>query len=456
MNDQAANGENWKFNLRSPAELAELACRLGLDVPAQDDLSILAWPVSFAGLTSPNSLAIHPMEGCDGDADGCPGPLTIRRYERFASGGAGLLWIEAVAVVPEGRANPRQLWLNEQSLPPIRAMLERTRAFAANAFGLAHRPVLVAQLTHSGRYSRPIDKRSPLICAHDPYRDPPAGVSADLEVLSDEYFDRLQDAYVTAARLAFEAGFDAVDVKSCHGYLINELLGAHTRPGRYGGSFANRTRFLLEVFERIRDAVGPGRPVVTRLGVYDAVPYPFGWGVDQDDYTRPDLAEPLKLIELLRERGLAMLNVSAANPYYNPHVNRPFDEPVVGGYRTPEHPLIGVARLIDLAGKVQQAFPDLPVVGSGYSWLRTLFANVAAGAKEQGLTTFVGAGRMAFAYPDFAADIINNGRLDERKVCVACSACTQVMRDGGMTGCVVRDSKVYGPIFREGQRNRHK
>jgi NADPH-dependent glutamate synthase beta subunit-like oxidoreductase/2,4-dienoyl-CoA reductase-like NADH-dependent reductase (Old Yellow Enzyme family) len=322
--------------------------------------------------------------------------------------------------------------------------------------------MLVAQLTHSGRYSKPDGMAKPIIAQRDPYRDPlipqqrpdpnrPSRIPDDWPLVTDEYLDELQAAYVEAAQIAFEVGFDAVDIKSCHGYLINELLACHNRPGKYGGSFENRTRFVLEVIDRIRAELGDRARFVTRLGVYDAIPYPYGWAVDKDDYTKPDLTEPKKLIELLEDRGVRMVNVTVANPYYNPHVGRPFNEPIVGGYGEPEHPLVGVERLINVTGDIQRAFPDMALVGTGYSWLRTLFANVGAANKTKGMVTLVGAGRMGFAYPDFARDIVNDGRMHPDKVCVGCSACTQIMRDAGRTGCVVRDNEVYGPIFLHGR-----
>ncbi|MHC4325757.1 MAG: FAD-dependent oxidoreductase, partial [Planctomycetota bacterium] len=239
--------------------------------------------------------------------------------------------------------------------------------------------------------------------------------------------------------------------KSCHGYLINELFGCRNRKGKYGGSFENRTRFPLQVIDKIRQELGEDAVVATRLGIYDAIPYPYGWAVDEKDYTKPDLTEPKKLIGLMQQRGLRLINLTIANPYYNPHVGRPFNETIVGGYEEPEHPLVGVERLVSLAGEIQKQFPDIAMVGTGYSWLRTLFANVAAANKTSSLTTLVGAGRMAFAYPDSAKDILADGRMYHEKVCVSCSACTQIMRDAGMTGCVVRDNEVYGPIFKHGR-----
>jgi len=452
----------WEFALSSIEDLRRLCQQLEVSVDAIEDVSILARPVPFGPLTIPNSLAIHPMEGCDGDAQGRPDDLTVRRYERFAAGGAGLLWAEAIAVVEEARANPRQLWLHQASKEAFKVMVRRARDKAALANGSAHRPVIVAQLTHSGRYSKPGPVPRPIIAQRDPYRDPMAPqpkpdtnrksrLPDDYPIVTDEYLDRLQDAYVEAARIACEAGFDAVDVKSCHGYLINELFACHTRPGKYGGSFENRTRFFLNVVDRIREELGDKIQVVTRMGIYDAIPYPYGWGVDKDDYTKPDLTEPMKLIGLLHQRGVKLIDITIANPYYNPHVGRPFNEPIVGGYAEPEHPLVGVARMVHVTAQVQKKFPDMAFVGTGYSWLRTLFANVGAANKSEGRVTLVGAGRMGFAYPDFARDILREGRMHPEKVCVACSACTQIMRDGGRTGCVVRDNEVYGPIFRAGR-----
>ncbi|MBN2593928.1 MAG: FAD-dependent oxidoreductase [Sedimentisphaerales bacterium] len=452
----------WEFRLRDTEDLKKLNKKLDVNVEAIEDVSILSKPVQAGKLVIPNSLAVHPMEGCDGDSQGRPGKLTLRRYERFAAGGAGLIWAEATAVVPEGRANLRQLWIHQDNKGSFAAMVNMMRQTASQSMGSDHKPVIVLQLTHSGRYSKPESTAHPIIAQRDPYRDPLAPqpmpdtnrksrIPDDWPLVTDEYLDKLQYAYVEAARIAFEVGFDAVDIKSCHGYLINELFGCRNRKGKYGGSFENRTRFPLQVIDKIKQELGEDAAVAMRLGIYDAIPYPYGWAVDKDDYTKSDLTEPKKLIELLHQRGLRLINVTIANPYYNPHIGRPFNEPIVGGYEEPEHPLVGVERLVNLTGEIQKQFPDVAMVGTGYSWLRTLFANVAAANKTNGLTTLAGAGRMAFAYPDFAKDITKDGRMYPEKVCISCSACTQIMRDAGMTGCVVRDNKVYGPIFEHGR-----
>ena len=426
------------FRLSSLDELRSAIEQLGLDLAVSEDVSWLTRPVEVAGRTIANSMAIQPMEGCDGTADGSPGELTYRRYRRFGAGGAGLIWFEACAVVPWGRANPRQLWIHKENQDSFARMLGETLEAAGD-----HRPFTVLQLTHSGRYTKP----DPVIAFHDPFLGPARGIPPDQPVISDEELEALEDAYIEAARLAFEAGFDAVDIKSCHRYLINELFAGHTRKGKYGGSYENRTRFLKNVVRKIQ----PLGMVTCRLGIHDAHPYPYGWG--SDEACQPALDEPKRLVRELHEMGLALINITMGNPYYRPHVNRPYDRPAEEGYCPEEHPLVGVERLVNLTCQVREGLPNLTVVGSGYSWLRNLWPYIAATEIEQGNVQIVGLGRQGFAYPDFAREIIETGKLDRRHTCISCSSCTQIMRDGGMSGCVPFDREVYGPIYREGRRN---
>ncbi len=441
------------FRFASLDELRAAISELGLDMAVDEDTSVLARPVQVAGRTIPNSMAIQPMEGCDGKADGSPDELTVRRYKRFGAGGAGLLWLEATAVVPEGRANPRQLWIRPETKDAFARMLDETRKAAAEAMGEDHRPFIVCQLTHSGRYSKPGKSFAPIIAQHDPLLDPTRGTPPDGPVITDDELDALQDIYVEAARLAFEAGFDAVDVKACHRYLINELLASHVREGRYGGSYENRTRFLKTIIGRIYDELGRDKIVTTRLGIHDAHPYPYGWGMDPHDPMKPNLEEPKRLIRELYDMGVRLIDITMGNPYFNPHVNRPYDTPIVGFERPAEHPLAGEERLIKLTREVREGLPDLTVIGSGYSWLRNLWPHVAAAEIKRGSVQMVGLGRQSFAFPGFAREIIETGRLDIRHTCITCSSCTQIMRDGGTAGCVPFDREVYGPIYREGRRN---
>ena len=446
--------EHEKFHYRCLEELTAAIADLGLELPASDDVSILSTPARLGRLELPNRLAIHPMEGCDGTDDGAPGDLTYRKYERFAAGGAGLIWLEADAVVPEGRANPRQLWLTDDNRQAFVELVRRIHTAATDA-GHA-KPILVLQLTHSGRYSKPTGKPEPIIAQHSAVLDPIHGLGADYPLISDDELDALQDAYVQAAILAADVGFDAVDIKACHRYLISELLAAHTRTGsRYGGDYEGRTRMLRETVAKVAAAVGGRVELTTRMNLYDGLEYPYGWGVAADaeaGFPEPDLSEPIRLVGELMAAGLTALNVTAGNPYFRPQINRPADWGTADVPVPTEHPLEGVARLVGLTRQMQQAHPDLTVVGTGYTWLRQYFPHFAAGAVAAGGATVVGLGRGALAYPDFPADLFAQGRLDPQKVCVLCSSCSQIMRDGGCAGCVIRDSAVYGPIYRAGRR----
>jgi len=440
-----------KFHLKKLEDLEREIDRLSVDIPVSGSVENLSSSVAVGDLKIPNRLGVHPMEGCDGLPDGSPGPLTVRRYERFARGGAGLLWVEATAVVPEGRANPRQLWLHQGNLSSFSDMMERARRVQTDLMGANHDPFYVLQLTHSGRYSKPASGFEPIIAARNPYLDPKGHITDATPVITDDELEQLEDVYVAAARMAYDIGFHSVDIKACHRYLVCELLGAHTREGRYGGSFENRTRFLLNVVDKIHDRV-PGLLVTPRMNGYDGIPYPYGWGIDQYDHRTPDLSEPIELLDLLKSRGVPMVNITIGNPYYNPHVGRPFDLPIDGGYTPDEHPLEGCARLFGVVRDLQKAHPDLPLVGTGFSWLRQFLGHVGAAMVDQGWLTMVGVGREAFAHPEFAYELLTHGNLDARAVCITCSRCTQIMRDEGRTGCVPRDHEVYSSIFLEGRR----
>lgn len=430
-----------RFNLKTRDDLNSLSEELGVHLPWSDDLSALGKPLTLKnGLTLPNRFVVLPMEGHDATELGAPTDLTFRRYRRFAEGGSALIWAEAAAVTPEARTCPMQLWLNENTLDDFKRLVAETKAAGLAATGTE--PVMVLQLTHSGRNSKPHGTPEPIITHRNPILDPIHQLPADYPVISDEALDRLQDTFVTAAKLAEQAGFDGIDVKSCHRYLFSALLASFTRKGRYGGSFENRTRMIRETFAKVRAAVQ--RPfVTTRMNIYDAFPWPYAWGVAQENWRIPDLAEPLQLIAQLREIDLPLLCTTIGNPYFNPQFNRPYDNPIKGFSPPDEHPLVGVARNMHITRKIQQAFPDMPVIGFGMAWLRSFLPQVAAGSLAEGGMSLVGQGRGAFAYPDSPRDILEHGAMNPKKCCITCSLCTQLMRNNTAAGCAIRDREVY-------------
>ena len=431
-----------KFHYASLDAVKEKAEQLTLKLPLSTQVELLKQPLWINGHKVHNRLAIQPMEGCDGTAEGAPDSLTLRRYRRFAQSGAGLIWAEAVAVVPEGRANPRQLMLTEKNLDTFKSMVDNIRktSFKENGF----EPLLIMQATHSGRYSKPSGVPEPMIAYHNPILEEKQALDNSC-IVTDDYLKALTERYAASARLALKAGFDGVDIKACHRYLISELLSASPRTGLYGGSFMNRTRLLREAVSAAKAAVPSSFIITSRINLYDGFPYPWGFGAAPGGGRTPDMSEPVRLAELLfKESDIRLLNFTLGNPYFNPHVNRPYD---LGPYVPVEHPLEGVARMCGCIGEIKQSLPGLTVISSGTSYLRQYSVNLAAGMIESGQADIAGFGREAFAYPEFANDILHSESLDPLKCCITCSKCSQLMRAGSVAGCVIRDREVYLPIY---------
>lgn len=434
----------------------------GVTIPLDDTLepapgSPLARPFELDGLRAGNRFCILPMEGWDGTADGEPSELTTRRWQRFGISGAKLIWGgEAVAVQHDGRANPNQLVLTPQTQRTIAGLRETLVAAHRKRFGAQADGDLAIglQLTHSGRYARPTEKAKPepLVAYHHPQLDRrfPAGV----RLLTDDDLDRLAETFIAAARLAWDAGYQFVDVKHCHGYLGHELLSARTRDGRYGGSLENRLRFLRTVVDGIRATV-PQLRIAVRLSVFDMGPFTKGdsgvgvpdggplsvFGALDSAAENMDaaLADAREMLARLEQMQVRWICVTAGSPYYNPHMQRPALFPPSDGYLPPEDPLVGVARQIDATARLKRAFPGLAIVGSAYTYLQDWLPHVAQHTVGAGMTDFVGLGRMVLAYPDLPADVLAGRPLQRKFVCRTFSDCTTGPRLGLVSGCYPLD-----------------
>lgn len=435
--------KGWPYD--NLTQLSEDLKANGITLPLSENLDVLKQPLTAGPVTVPNRLAIQPMEGCDGDHEtGAPAELTWRRYQRFAEGGAGLIWFEAVSIVREGRANPRQLMITEENLDDYKRMVAMIKEKSLQKYGYA--PVVIMQATHSGRYSKPDGAAAPLVAYLNPIfeKNQPLDPS---RIVTDDYLKSLEEKYAHAAHLAEEAGFDGVDIKACHRYLMCELLSAYLRPGQYGGSFENRTRLFRNAIAAAQGAVSSRTLVTSRMNIYDGFVYPYGWGVKPDGGIVPDLEEPIRLVRQMNEEwNIPLIDITLGNPYFNPHVNRPYEQ---GAYTPPENPFEGVQRACDCIGAVKTAVPAMKIISSAVSYLRQYSGNLAAGMVEQGRADMVGFGRMAFAYPDFAADLLAGRGMDSKKCCLACSKCTELMRSGSTPGCIIRDAGVYMPLYKE-------
>jgi NADPH2 dehydrogenase len=458
--------------LRDAAAFRARLDELGQSLPVDDEVlsaesgSPLADPLAVGNFTVGNRWCIHPMEGWDANRDGSPTEHTLRRWRNFGRSGAKLIWGgEAAAVRADGRANPNQTLAVDANRAGLAKLLEELQRSHRESFGSLGGLLVGLQLTHSGRFCKPNDNarfeprvayRHPLLDAK--YHIDPRDAAI---VFTDAELDRLVDDFVAAARLACEVGFQFVDVKACHGYLLHEFLSARRRPGKYGGDLAGRSRLLCTIIERIRDEL-PQLLVGVRLSVFDSVPYasgrqrgepmdfdallPYdcGFGVNVNDPTQIDLTEPLELMRTLAAADVAAINVTCGSPYYNPHMQRPAIFPPTDGYLPPEDPLVGVCRQIHATRTCKIALPGLPIIGTGYSYLQEFLPNVAQATVREGWTDFVGLGRMVLAYPELPADTLAGRALSRKQICRTFSDCTTAPRNGLVSGCYPLDPYYKG------------
>jgi len=445
---------------------------LGLQIPCDPQIVIgsespLRWPLNRGPFKIGNRIAVQPMEGWDATPDGAPSEKTVRRWQRFGRSGGKLIWGgEAVAVSHEGRANPNQLLAaprTQESIANLRAVLRREHILTTGSDdGL----VIGLQLTHSGRYCRPNEhaRPEPRILYHHPLLDRRLKLPADYPLLSDGEIESIIEDFHRAALMAWRLGFDFVDIKHCHGYLGHEFLSGHTREGRYGGTFEGRTRFLREVVQGIR-SLCPRLHIGVRLSAIDTVPfhadprqsangkssvgvaetrpdllpYRWGFGVNPLDPTQSDLNEPERFLSLLEELGIQLVNITAGSPYYNPHIQRPALYPPSDGYLPPEDPVVGVARQMAATRHFKRRFPNLLVVGSGYTYLQDFLPHVAQAAVREGWADFVGLGRMVLAYPELLWDASEGSEIQRKRLCRTFSDCTTAPRNGLPSGCYPLD-----------------
>lgn len=400
--------------------------------------NIISAPIELYGRKVNNRVLFQPMEGCDGTPEGGIDILTKRRYLRFVDGAPGVIWFEATAVCNEGRANQRQLYINDITVEGFKDIVREMKAKSKALHGFE--PVIIVQLTHSGRYSKPNGTPEPIVA----YRNEVWERNKENQpfvVADDDYLAKIPAMYAKAAELALEAGFDGMDVKCCHGYLFNELLSAYNREGAYGGSFENRTRLYFDCINAVKEAVGDKAFVTTRLNACDCFPYGYGFGVNESGEI--DLRETKAIIKKLQEKGIELVNLTIGNPYLIPHINRPYVA------NAPEDGNIGMKRVYDVTKEITSDFPDIKFVVSALTFEGEKAVDYAEKLLLDGVGDFAGFGRMTFAYPTFYKDYLEKGSLDKTKVCIKCSKCSELMRAGTVSGCVIRDSECYMPYYKE-------
>ena len=437
--------------------LSELDLVLPCDAEVgSGDQSPLGQSLQRDGVTIGNRFCILPMEGWDGTTSGKPTNLTRRRWRNFGLSGAKLIWGgEAVAVRHDGRANPNQLMMCEENLAALESLRLELVDAHEEAFGVSNDLYVGLQLTHSGRYARPNQnsKAEPRPAQRNEVLDLRVGVNDDSAVLTDDELDQLVDDFILAAVQSARAGFSFVDIKHCHGYLGHELLSGVDRPGKYGGSFENRTRFLRNIVAGIRSAA-PALAIAVRVSIFDFFPYRPGddqVGIPESSADARhafggdgtglgiDLSEPSKFMSLLEQLGIRLICTTAGSPYYNPHIQRPAYFPPSDGYQPPEDPLVGVVRQIQATAELKRRHPDQCFVGSGYTYLQDWLPGVAQAVVRTKMVDSIGLGRMVLSYPDLPADILAGRAMARKRICRTFSDCTTAPRNGIVSGCYPLD-----------------
>lgn len=419
--------------LTTPADFQSYLERSGIEIPFDAVVEVgegapLASGVSAGDLEIGNRWAILPLEGWDSELDGRPTEKSIARWAAFGRSGVKTIWGESAAVRPEGRSTPSQLLVSEHTVDGLRRLREAAGNAHADVFDGADDLKVGIQVTHSGRFSRPAPsgEAAPVTVRHHPYLDEKLGVPPEAPLMSDDQLHGLIEDYVAAAKILDQAGFDFVDLKACHGYLGHELLGAFDRPGEFGGSYENRTRFLKTVATRVKTNT-PNLKLALRLSAFDTVVhtagdggvgapitadrYRFWFGTDESGH-EIDLTEPILLLTDLREIGVDLICVTGSSPHNSWHYQRPALISKPGEYTTPEDPLVGVARHIRVTSELRAAVPGIVTVGSGYSYLQQWLPNVAQAAVRRGMTDIVGVARMHLAYPGLISDSLTGRPLD--------------------------------------------
>ena len=377
-----------------------------------------------------NRFFIQAMETNMEDPSGNPSERTTQRYIDLAKGGAGMITLEAITVTRESRARDNQLTIMPQNQAALTTFMDRVHNANPKA-------IVVFQLTHSGELSSPEFSRRVT-------PNPLPGYGGDL--LSEEDVEHIMDDFVTAAKIAYNAGADGIDLKLCHGYFGSQMIRPYNnRDWKFGGSWENRTRFPYELMERIRKEIPDKMFLIgSKISAWEG--FPGGFGTDGPDSPVMDLTEPLKLIKGLEERGASYIVQSAGSPGITVSLTQ-CDKHV---------PYFAYLHQYWSKEFRKALKPETIVIGSNFSVFRSGKNDLCAvKPEESGLLPYgewcvnhdvcdmVALGRQSLADP-YLPQKVMDGREDEIKFCLLCDACLELLIQQSKVGCVCHD-----PLARE-------
>jgi len=393
---------------------------------------MLSSPIQIGKKIAPNRIVNQPMECNDGDASGNPTELTLRRYRNLAEGGAGIIVIESLTLTYESRARKNQLKISEENAKGLERLIKEMKEVNGKS-------LVLFQINHSGRISGAAFSK---VVSLYPTGDP------NVHLLSEEEIEEIGEKFVKASVIAKQVGADGIDFKHCHGYLCGEMLRpANIRQDRFGGDFENRTRFFRETTRKIKQAVGGDNFLLgVRYSFYEGIP--GGFGTSGFEEVAEDFFEPLRFAKMIEELGMNYINVSAGIPAITPEIVRPTKNYPEGVYRH-----FGWAKAVKNLVKI-------PVIGSGYSYLRDgknnlkepdsskkSFLYYAEKNLKDGYVDLVGIGRQSLADPLFAKKFLS-GDMDKVNFCTACGGCSILLRSQKQVGCTVYN-KYYKGVLKE-------
>ena len=396
---------------------------------------ILFNPVKIGNLTAQNRIALNSMECNDADSEGNPTKRTYKRYAKYFEGNGGLIDLEAITVTDKNRGRLYQLSVMPKNQKALKKFVQEMKK-------VNDKPIFIWQITHSGELSHPDFSRR--VCVK-----PLGGFGGDL--LSEEEIDNIMDKFVLAAKIAHESGADGIDFKLCHGYLCSQLLRPYNdRKWKYGGSWENRKRFVLETYERITDEISdPNFIVGSKISIWEG--FPGGFGSASPDTAIIDYTEPVDLIKCIEERGAKFIMVSAGSPSITLALSQP-------DKRIPDQVYLHhtFQKIVSDAVK-----PETVVIGSAYSIFRdgrnNLQPQVPAEEKcliywankniSEGVCDMIALGRQSLA-DCLLPKKLEEGREDEINWCVACDNCVELLIRQQNVGCVTYN-KESAKILRD-------
>ncbi len=388
----------------------------------------LASPIKIGKKTAPNRWVNHPMECNDADDSGNPTDLTLKRYQKLAEGGAGIITVESLSISPQSRARKHQLEITERNIEGLSRLVKEMREFN-------NKPLIIFQINHSGNIS---NKAFSQVVSYNPTGDP------SVTILSDEDTEVIKNRFVNAAVIAHQVGADGIDFKQCHGYFCGQLLRpANTKNGRFGGSFENRTRFFRETADQIKKRVNDDAFILgARVSMYEGIT--GGMGTIGPEAVAEDLTESVAFARMIEASGFHFINISSGIPVFTGEICRP----------TKNYPL-GVYRHFTWTEAVKDTV-KIPLIGTGYSYLRDGNNNLpgrnpakksllywAEKNIEDDNVDMVGIGRQSLADPLFCNKVLA-GNSDAISYCIACGGCSTLLVSQARVGCTVHD-----PFYKE-------